>query len=119
MALVKKKSAKMTLSRKIQELTETVAKTELKRSEIKIQLSHIEERTFEDFNVSLPELMNRPPEEFNVKEVEQAVRELKDKIGRMGEVNLAALSDFQTTNARYLFLKTQHLPNYEEPTSGI
>ena len=95
------------LSRKIQELTETVAKTELKRSEIKIQLSHIEERTFEDFNVSLPELMNRPPEEFNVKEVEQAIRELKEKIGRMGEVNLAALSDFQTTNERYLFLKTQ------------
>ena len=95
------------LSRKIQELTETISKTELKRSEIKIQLAHIEERTFEDFNVSLPELMNRPPEEFDIHEVERTTRELKEKIGRMGEVNLAALSDFQTTNERYQFLKTQ------------
>jgi len=95
------------LSRKIQELTETISKIELKQSEIKIQLTHIEERTFEDFNVTLPELLNRPPEEFDVQEVEQKTRELKEKIGRMGEVNLAALSDFRTTNERYLFLKTQ------------
>ena len=95
------------LSRNIQELTETISKIELKQSEIKIQRAHIEERTFEDFNVGLTELLNRPAEEFDVKEVEQATRELKEKIGRMGEVNLAALSDFRTTNERYLFLKTQ------------
>ena len=95
------------LSRKIQELTETISKIEIKRSEIKIELAHIEERTFEDFNVTLPELMNRPPEEFDVREVDQAVRELKQKIGRMGGVNLAALPDYQKTNERYQFLKTQ------------
>ena len=95
------------LSKKIQELTETISKVELKQSEIKIQLAHIEERTFEDFNVTLPELMDRPLEDFDVQEVDQAVRELKQKIGRMGEVNLAALSDFQITNERYQFLKTQ------------
>jgi len=95
------------LSRKIQELTETISKIELKQSEIKIQLAHIEERTFEDFNVTLTELLNRPAEEFDVQEVEQSTRELKEKIKRMGEVNLAALSDFHTTNERYQFLKTQ------------
>ncbi len=95
------------LSRQIQELTETISKIELKQSEIKIQLAHIEERTFEDFNVTLTELLNRPDEEFDVQEVEQATRELKEKIRRMGEVNLAALSDFHTTNERYQFLKTQ------------
>lgn len=95
------------LSRKIQELTEGISKVEVKRSEIRIQLVHIEERAFEDFNVTLPELRNCPPEEFDVQEVDQAVRELKQKIGRMGEVNLAALSDFQTINDRYQFLKTQ------------
>ena len=95
------------LSRQIQELTETISKIELKQSEIKIQLAHIEERTFEDFNVTLTELLNRAAEEFDVQEVEQATRELKEKIRRMGEVNLAALSDFHTTNERYQFLKTQ------------
>ena len=95
------------LSRKIQELTETISKIEVKQSEIKIQLAHIEDRTFEDFNVTLAELVNRPAEEFDVQEVEQKTRELKEKIRRMGEVNLAALSDFHTTNERYQFLKTQ------------
>ncbi len=95
------------LSRQIQELTEAIAKIELKQSEVKIQLAHIEERTFEDFNVTLTELLNRPAEEFDVQEVEQSTRELKEKIKRMGEVNLAALSDFHTTNERYQFLKTQ------------
>ena len=95
------------LSRKIQELTEIISKIELKQSEINIQIVHIEERTFEDFNVSRTELLNRPIEEFDVQEVEEVTRELKEKIGRMGEVNLAALSDFQTINERYQFLKTQ------------
>jgi chromosome segregation protein len=95
------------LSRKIQELTEIISKTELKQSEINIQLVHIEERTFEDFNVSRAELLNSPTEEFDVQEVEQATRDLKEKIGRMGEVNLAALSDFHTINERFQFLKTQ------------
>ena len=95
------------LARKIQELTETISKIELKRSEIKIQMAHIEERTFEDFNVTLPELLNHPPEEFDAQEVDESIRTLKEKVGRMGEVNLAALSDFQKTNERYTFLKTQ------------
>ena len=95
------------LARKIQELTETISKIELKQSEIKIQMAHIEERTFEDFNVTLPELLNHPPEEFDTQEVDESVRTLKEKVGRMGEVNLAALSDFQKTNERYTFLKTQ------------
>jgi chromosome segregation protein len=95
------------LSRQIQELTETISKIELKQSEINIQVIHIEERAFEDFNVSRTELSNHPIEEFDVQEVEQTSRDLKEKISRMGEVNLAALSDFQTINERYQFLKTQ------------
>lgn len=95
------------LSRQIQELTELISKVELKKSEINIQIVHIEERAFEDFNVSRNELINHPTEEFDVQEAEQTTRDLKEKIGRMGEVNLAALSDFHTINERYQFLKTQ------------
>ena len=95
------------LSRQIQEITELISKVELKKSEINIQIVHIEERAFEDFNVSRNELINHPTEEFDVQEAEQTTRDLKEKIGRMGEVNLAALSDFHTINERYQFLKTQ------------
>ena len=40
-------------------MTEEVSAVELKRSEVKIQISHIEEKAFEDFNVSLQEMLNQ------------------------------------------------------------
>ena len=96
-----------TLSREVQELTETISKIELKRSEIKIQTAHLEERAYEDFNVARDEMMQAYDEGIDEKEVEEQVRTLKEKVGKMGEVNLAALSDFEETNQRYTFLKKQ------------
>jgi len=37
----------------------------------------------------------------------ERLAELKDKVAKIGEVNLAALSDYQTANERYLFLQKQ------------
>ncbi len=95
------------LSREVQELTETISKIELKRSEIKIQTAHLEERAYEDFNVARDEMMQAYDESIDEKEVEEQVRILKGKVAKMGEVNLAALSDFEETNQRYMFLKKQ------------
>ena len=46
-------------------------------------------------------------ENINENEIEEAVKELKGKLDRLGEVNLAALSEFEKTNERYTFLKEQ------------
>ncbi|MFQ5450329.1 MAG: chromosome segregation protein SMC [Nitrospinaceae bacterium] len=95
------------LTRRIQELMETISKIEIKRSEIKIEMAHLQEKIFDDFNVALPELLNVPEEGLDEKEAGERVQGLKAKVARMGDVNLAALSDYRETNERYTFLKKQ------------
>lgn len=107
-----------TLSRQIQELTETISKIELKRSELKIQTTHLEEKAYDDFNATREEMMQAYDENADEKEVDAQVRGLKEKIAKMGDVNLAALSDFQKTNERYTFLHKQ-LEDLEESISML
>ena len=95
------------LSRKLQEITETLSQIEIKRSETRLQNAHIEERAYEDFNATREELYAAYDENINENEIEKAVKELKGKLDRLGEVNLAALSEFEKTNERYTFLKEQ------------
>jgi chromosome segregation protein len=95
------------LSRQIQELTESISKVELKRSELKIQTTHLEEKAYDDFNATREEMMRAYDETIDVEEVDGRVAELKGKVAKMGEVNLAALSDYQETHERYSFLSRQ------------
>lgn len=95
------------LSRKIQEITETLSQIEIKRSENRLQIVHIEERAYEDFNATREELKSAYDDTINEGETEDQVKELKEKVAKLGEVNLAALSDFEKTNERYTFLKKQ------------
>jgi len=95
------------LSKKIQEITETLSQIEIKRSETKLKRAHIEERVYEDFNATREELDASYDENIDEQEVEASVKELKEKLSRLGEVNLAALSEFEKTNERYTFLKEQ------------
>ena len=95
------------LSRKLQEITEVLSQIEIKRSEIKLQNAHIEERAYEDFNATREELSAAYDEKIVENEIEESVKDLKQKLARLGEVNLAALSEFEKTNERYTFLKEQ------------
>ena len=95
------------LSRKIQEITEILSQIEIKGSENRLQIAHIEERAYEDFNATREELNLAYDEAINECETDEQVKELKEKVAKLGEVNLAALSDFEKTNERYTFLKKQ------------
>ncbi len=95
------------LARKIQEITEALSLIEVKRSENRLQIVHIEERAYEDFNATREELRSAYDETVDENQTDEQVKELKEKIAKLGEVNLAALSDFEKTNERYTFLKKQ------------
>ncbi len=95
------------LSRQIQELTESISKIELKRSELKIQTTHLEEKAYDDFNATREEMMRAYDEAVDVQEAGEQVADLKGKVAKMGEVNLAAMSDYQETYERYSFLNRQ------------
>lgn len=93
--------------KQVQELTETLSGIDLKRSEIKIQTAHLQEQAFSDFNVTLEEMLSDYTGEVEEAAAEEELRVLRDKVGKMGEVNLAALSEFQQMHERYTFLKRQ------------
>ena len=95
------------LSRKIQEITETLSQIEIKRSENRLQIVHLEERAYEDYNATREELQSAYDETIDENETDEQVKELKEKTAKLGEVNLAALSDFEKSNERYTFLKKQ------------
>jgi len=95
------------LSRKIQEITETLSQIEIKRSENRLQIVHLEERAYEDYNATREELQSAYDKTIDENETDGQVKELKEKVAKLGEVNLAALSDFEKTNERYAFLKKQ------------
>ncbi|QPJ61553.1 MAG: chromosome segregation protein SMC [Candidatus Nitronauta litoralis] len=96
-----------TLHQEVQELSESIFKIESKRSEIQLQTTHLEEKAFEDFSVNREELMHGTFEEVDENPASKRIAELKEKIRKLGDVNLAALSDFQVANERYLFLHEQ------------
>ncbi|MCF8722900.1 chromosome segregation protein [Nitrospina gracilis] len=95
------------LVKQIQEITEEISQIELKRSETRIQIAHIEEKVWEDFHVSVDEMKGREEKDIDEDVASEQLAGLKDKVAKMGEVNLAALSDFQKANERYLFLQKQ------------
>jgi len=95
------------LGHRIQEMTEEVSAVDLKRSEVKIQIGHIEEKAFEDFNVSLQEMLNQYDGEVDEEAVTEELSLLKEKVAKLGEVNLAALSEYQIASERYNFLQKQ------------
>ncbi len=70
-------------------------------------MTHVEERAWEDFNVSLQEMLKHYSGDIDEEEVAGQVAALKEKIAKLGEVNLAALSDYQQMNERFLFLQKQ------------
>ena len=95
------------LGHQIQEMTEQVSAVELRRSEVKIQISHIEEKAFEDFNVSLQEMLSQYDGEVDEEAVTEELNQLKEKVAKLGEVNLAALSEYQQASERFIFLQKQ------------
>lgn len=81
---------------------------EMKLQTLDAERRHLEEAIFERYRVELPREIHayhlRPP----VGEAEEArLKELRELIERMGEVNLTAISEFEELSKRYEYLTSQ------------
>ena len=95
------------LYKRVQEITEEISRTELRQSELTIQIAHIEERAFEDFNVASAEILNNYADAVDEEKSGEELAHLKEKIARLGEVNLTALSEYKQVSGRHEFLARQ------------
>lgn len=67
-------------------------------------LEQIRERYMLDLSLCYEQHLNK---DFTKETADSELRELRDKISRMGEVNLSSISEFEDTQKRYEFLTQQ------------
>jgi len=100
----KKKGLKEDLSR----LQEEKGGFSVRLKEIELEMENIKEKTIERYGVDIGSY--NPPEDvlaLELQEVSEKVRELREKIGAMGEVSLSALEEYNQLEERQRFLLTQ------------
>jgi len=88
----------------------TVSEAQIKLEQVQENLQTLVNQMFDKYSVDLTEDFKNHLDTFQDserKELEFKVRDLKDKISRMGEVNVAALTEFDDVKTRYEFLTEQ------------
>ena len=89
---------------------------ELKQSEQRLRLQHLSSRIDERYHQDLTALaVSTNIEDMNVAEKETELAAMREKMVRLGDVNLAAIEEFETLNERLDFYNAQ----YEDLEKGI
>ena len=85
-------------------------------SEQRLNLQHLLDSIREKYDINLSELPACPeqrrraepaPAEISAEDLHLEIEELRGRLERMGEVNLAAIGEFEELNGRYQFLSKQ------------
>jgi len=77
-------------------------------AEKRLNLQHLFDSIREKYDVDLKEAPGDGlPERISGEELLAEIEELRDRLERMGEVNLAAIGEFEELNSRYQFLTRQ------------
>ncbi len=96
------------LRRSFEEQREVLGEVELGLKELRLEASHLAEDVMQRFDREVEELIIDFHDRPMCGETEKnRQRELKRILGRMGEVNLTAIQEFEEVNARYEYLTGQ------------
>ena len=97
-----------TVFKNYKEVVEALSQVELKRSEIRMESSYLQEQAYNDYNLNSGELLSQyDGNNLDQEETTVMIQELKEKISRIGDVNLTALSEYEQTSERHTFLNSQ------------
>ena len=102
-----KDEQRVTIDNKIGEQREKLNQQRMKWQELKVRVQTIKEQ-LEQFNWSTDELENELPEDASLQRWEQLVKELDDKIKRLGSINLAAIDEYKEQSERKEYLDSQN-----------
>jgi chromosome segregation protein len=85
---------------------------QLEAGEVKVRLESLITRTMEEFQLNLPEKYNSleggyQPVDQDWPAVASEIKELRDKISRLGNVNVDAITEMEELTTRQTFLATQ------------
>jgi len=92
---------KMMLSGEIQRANDKKAKEETKLVKIDTDLENLQNRVWEEYEMTYGDAKKLYDENFDIKAGTEECVEVKRKIQRLGSVNLAAIEDIKTVSERY------------------
>ncbi|MEK6628985.1 MAG: chromosome segregation protein SMC [Bdellovibrionota bacterium] len=82
---------------------------QLKLEQAKMKEQYLIEQVREKYMLILPDVISKfADREGNPEEADAELKDLRDKLAKIGEVNLSAIAEFSETQERYAFLTQQH-----------
>ncbi|HND84594.1 MAG TPA: chromosome segregation protein SMC, partial [Pseudobdellovibrionaceae bacterium] len=97
------------LNKQVNERQARMNEAKLKLDQAQLKVKYIIEQINEKYMIHLPDIyMNYIHREGDLVESEAMLKDLKDKVNKIGEVNLSAIEEYEETSKRYEFLTQQH-----------
>lgn len=90
-----------------EDVSEKVNQFEINRAEIAKDLQYLLEKAKDEFFATEERMLQLDISEFDLEAGKTNLEGLKNKLKKIGEVNLAALEEYERVNERYTFLSTQ------------
>lgn len=90
-----------------EEVSEEVNRLEVNRAEIVKDLQYLVEKVKDEFFVTEEQMLQIDTDEFDLEAGKVKLEEMKTRLKKIGEVNLAALEEYERVNERHTFLSTQ------------
>lgn len=83
--------------------------SQLKLEQAKMKEQYLIDQVREKYMLNLPDITEKyAGREGNPEEADAELKDLRDKLAKIGEVNLSAINEFSETQERYTFLTQQH-----------
>ncbi|MGN1351807.1 MAG: chromosome segregation protein SMC [Clostridia bacterium] len=93
----------------LENLKGEISKLDIKKSKIDVELEQIEQKMWEDYEIT----PNNAEQEFekpkNVQTTTKRVKELKEQIKNLGSINIDSIEEYRQTKERYDFMCEQRL----------
>ena len=79
----------------------------VKKSECAMRIENTTEKADNEFNIPLEDLEVADLSSVDMEEVDRRLSHLRQELGRIGDVNMSALDEFEEVDSRYTNMKTQ------------
>lgn len=97
-----------TLQRDRHQLQTRMNESKLQLEQARMKEQYIRDQIRERYMIELPDVMSRfEGREGDTREAEKELKDLREKISKIGEVNLSAIEEYEETSKRYEFLVQQ------------
>lgn len=97
------------ISRELAQNREKLHSSEVKRARLEIEIDNSLNKLTEEFQLTYAEALSKRTEITNKKETVGRIKELKEAVFHLGNVNIGAIEEFQRVRERYDFLQVQYL----------